>query len=89
MDAIGPSRTGLEKLSWSVYAKGFGVVPNYTFCDFQKAPPPETMSTNAVISNPSSIPFFANNLVKSIFGNIDIMPLLDYTRQRGWTQLLT
>jgi len=79
VDAIGPSRTGLGKIAWTIYAKGFGVVPNYTFCDFQKAPPPETMSTNAIVSNPSSIPFFANNLVKSIFGDIDIMPLLDYT----------
>lgn len=79
VDSLGPTRRGLGKLQWTAEAKGFGVIPNYTFTDFQKAPPPESLSTGAVVSNPSSIPFFANNLIKSIFKDIDIMPLLDYT----------
>lgn len=82
VDSVGPTRKGLNKLSWQAEAKGFGVVPNYTLVDFQKAPPPESLSTGAVVSNPSSIPFFANNLIKSVFKDVDIMPLLDYTLEQ-------
>ncbi len=82
VDSVGPTRKGLNKLSWEAQAKGFGVVPNYTYTDFQKAPPPETLSTGAVISNPSSIPFFANNLIKTFFQDANVMPLLDYTLEQ-------
>jgi len=82
VDSVGPTRRGLGKLSWQAEAKGFGVVPNYTYTDFQKAPPPESLSTGAVISNPSSIPFFANNLIKTFFQDANVMPLLDYTLEQ-------
>lgn len=78
-DILGPSRQGYGKLSWSLAAKGFGVVPNYTYCTFQKSPPPVDMKTGSIVSDPAFIPFFASNLVKSFFQDMDIMPLLDYT----------
>lgn len=82
VDQVGPSRRGLGKLVWEAQAKGFGVITNYTYTDFQKAPPPASLSTGAVISNPSSIPFFANNLIRSFFQDIDVIPLLDYTLEQ-------
>lgn len=79
VDLIGPNRMAYNKLNYDIAAKGFGVIPNYTFVNFQKVPPPSSLSTNALISDPSSIPFYANNLVKSLFGDLNIMPLVDYT----------
>ena len=38
VDSVGPTRTGLNKLSWEAQAKGFGVVPNYTYTDFPEGP---------------------------------------------------
>ena len=79
VDSMGPTRLGGDKISYDVSAKGFGVVPNYTYVDFQKVPPSDTLKPGANLTNPLSIPFFANNLVKSLWGDINIMPVLDNT----------
>lgn len=79
IDYVGPNRIRQGILNYEAFAKGFGVIQNYTIVDFQKVPPPETLKEGAQISNPQSVPFYANNLVKSLFGDLDIIPLLDYT----------
>jgi hypothetical protein len=79
IDLIGPTIGQYNSIKYDVVAKGFGVVPNYTFVNFQKIPPPSSLSENALISDPTSIPFYANNLMRALFGDLNIMPLLDYT----------
>jgi len=79
IDLMGPTRESGDKISYDVFAKGFGVVPNYTYVNFVKIPPPDALTTNAKIVNPKQIPFYATNLVKSLWGDLDIIPLLDYT----------
>lgn len=79
IDNVGPFRTKESRLTYTVDAKGFGVINNYTYVDFQKVPPPETLKENAVASNPAIVPFYAKNLFKDLFEGLDIMPMLDYT----------
>lgn len=82
IDYTGPIRSNTEKLQFEVFAKGFGVITNYTFVDFQRVPPPETLKEATVISNPAIIPFYAKNLFKELFNDVNIMPLLDYTLEQ-------
>ena len=80
VDNMGPSRSSVGKLVYNLNAKGFGVIPNYTYINFQKVPPPETLETGShAVTNTAAIPFFANNLVKSIWRDMEIIPLIDYT----------
>ena len=52
---------------------------NHTFINFKKIAPPESLKPGAVISNNQNTAFFANNLFRSVFEDLDIIPLLDYT----------
>jgi hypothetical protein len=79
IDLMGPTRESGDKLTYDVFAKGFGVVPNYTLVNFIKSAPPDSLSNDAKIANPKQLPFYALNLVKSLWGDLDIIPLLDYT----------
>lgn len=79
IDLMGPNRESGDKITYDVFAKGFGVVPNYTYVNFIKIPPPDALTFNAKIVNPKQVPFYAVNLVKSLWGDLDIIPLIDYT----------
>lgn len=79
IDAIEPTRYGIDGLRYNLYAKGFGVVPNHSFINFKKIAPPESLNPGAVISNNQNTDFFAHNLFRSVFEDQSIMPLLDYT----------
>lgn len=80
IDKVGPTRSGYSKLVYNINAKGFGVIPNYSYINFQKVPPAQTLETGSqLVTNTAAIPFFANNLVKSIWNDLDIIPLIDYT----------
>lgn len=79
IDAVEPSRFGPNGLRYQLFAKGFGVVCNYTFINFKKIAPPESLSTGAVTANNQNQDFFANNMFRSVFEDLSIMPLLDYT----------
>jgi hypothetical protein len=79
IDLMGPNRESGDKITYDVFAKGFGVVPNYTYVNFVKIPPPDALTFNAKTVNPKQVPFYAVNLVKSLWGDLDIIPLLDYT----------
>ena len=79
IDTIGTARSEGDLLKYGVNAKGFGVITNYTLVNFQKIPPPDTFKNGQILDTVATIPFFANNLVKSLWGDLDIMPLLDYT----------
>lgn len=82
IDAIEPTRFGIDGLRYNIYAKGFGVVTNHTFINFKKIAPPESLKPGAVISNNQNTDFFAHNLFRSVFEDQSIMPLLDYTLQQ-------
>lgn len=80
VDTVGPSRFEGDLVQYQITAKGFGVIANYTYVNFQKVPPPDALVQGvAVASSPSAIPFFAKNLVNTLWTGVDIMPLLDYT----------
>ena len=79
IDLMGPNREHGDKLTYDVFAKGFGAVPNYSYVNFTKIPPPDALTVNAKIVNPKQVPFYAVNLVKSLWQDLDIIPLIDYT----------
>lgn len=83
IDRVTASTEGPSQLKYIFNAKGFGSVANYTFVNFQKLAPPQSLTTTGnVVINTQNENFQAYKLFKSVWNDPSIMPLMDYTLEQ-------